>query len=201
MDEKDTNKNTASEANGGLFANTPFMGMNNVLASSVISEITCGRLPRTMPDGRVSAADYYYLEVFADHAELTHCKGSLKESYMVNGMTALVALEKVKLLTEKYPDEKPFHENLPLAKDIIFKDGTVKYAPQEELSRILTEMIPMIINSSCMPQGLVAAMPPPNMPANTLQMPNTPAGTDTWKCECGYVNSGKFCANCGSPKQ
>ena len=29
--------------------------------------------------------------------------------------------------------------------------------------------------------------------------PSAPAG-DTWKCECGHDNTGKFCADCGKPK-
>lgn len=29
---------------------------------------------------------------------------------------------------------------------------------------------------------------------------SAPAGGDSWKCECGTVNTGKFCAQCGKPK-
>ena len=34
------------------------------------------------------------------------------------------------------------------------------------------------------------------------QQPQQPAagGAGSWKCKCGTVNTGKFCANCGSPK-
>lgn len=39
-----------------------------------------------------------------------------------------------------------------------------------------------------------------NQQQNNPAAPGTPAGVAGWTCECGTVNSGKFCINCGKPK-
>lgn len=43
-----------------------------------------------------------------------------------------------------------------------------------------------------------------NQPTNQQQVQQTVQQTqqssDTWKCECGYDNTGKFCGECGKPK-
>ncbi len=43
----------------------------------------------------------------------------------------------------------------------------------------------------------------PNMPVQQQAQPNTPAqqgNANTWTCECGAQNTGKFCPECGKPK-
>ncbi|MBP3309384.1 MAG: SPFH domain-containing protein [Ruminococcus sp.] len=39
-----------------------------------------------------------------------------------------------------------------------------------------------------------------NAQQQAMMAQNKPAGADSWKCECGSVNDGKFCANCGKSK-
>jgi membrane protease subunit (stomatin/prohibitin family) len=39
--------------------------------------------------------------------------------------------------------------------------------------------------------GLVPCMTQPEQ---------SPAQNEAWRCECGAENTGRFCANCGSPK-
>ena len=39
-----------------------------------------------------------------------------------------------------------------------------------------------------------------NQPTNQQQVQQTQQSSDTWKCECGHDNTGKFCGECGKPK-
>lgn len=47
--------------------------------------------------------------------------------------------------------------------------------------------------------GLGALQTPNDMQQNTQKAPAATAQGDGWTCECGHVNTGKFCSECGKP--
>lgn len=47
--------------------------------------------------------------------------------------------------------------------------------------------------------GLGALQTPNDMQQNTQKAPAAAAQGDGWTCECGHVNTGKFCSECGKP--
>ncbi len=55
------------------------------------------------------------------------------------------------------------------------------------------------VGASTAPQAQPQPAPAP-APAAQTQNPAPAAGGDSWVCECGTVNSKKFCSECGKPK-
>lgn len=196
-----------------------------------IKRVICGTLPKTMPNGKKVTADYYEFIVNGETAELIRYEGDEKVCYDIDDdIVVEVALQEIERLLDENPDEQPFNEMLPLAKNVIFADGTVKYVPKDELLQLLSNIIPMKAANYVMPQGLVAAPSPAgnvlnnfnniglgmgiqngmnNMPmlqgiVRAFPPSEVPEKTDVsekWKCEnCGAVSGGRFCSECGSPK-
>lgn len=172
-----------------------------------IVKITCGTLPRVMPDGSTAAADYSELTVTETGAELVRYQGDARETVPIRETVfRQTALEETAALIAAHPDT-PAPEP-PLASQVTYRDGTVKYAPPEELSRILQNLKLLLTlqgSELVQPQGLVCAPNPAMRPQGMAlfqMMQETPqifAPTE-WHCACGAVNTGKFCQNCGSPK-
>ena len=198
---------------------------------SEIKKVICGTLSKTMPNGKIIPPDYFELNISGETAELIRYENDKTDSFKINDSIVLeVALQEIEKLLDENPDEQPFNEVLPLANEVIFGDGTVKYAPKYDLSRILSNMIPMNLAASVMPQGLVSAPSPTNSVLNnfnniglTMGIPNgmnnmpllqglvsaappqtapeKPVVCEQWKCvNCGAMNGGKFCNECGTPK-
>lgn len=191
-----------------------------------IEKIICGKLPRLLPNGEDSAVDYMELQAGSDgKAVLIRHKGGNDDTFDVTDIELQTVLEETEQLIKANPDEQPYPEELPFAKDITYSDGTVKYAPKDELRQILDNLVLLITlknSGHCQPQGLVAA-PNTDMNFTGLQMMHNYAGQaqetppmlqgivralppseapedEKWKCSCGAENSGKFCYCCGSPK-
>ena len=176
---------------------------------SEIRKIICGILPRTMPNGRVIAADYFELTVRGSSAKLVQYQnGKQKTTNITDAVFLETALEMVEELLAEHPDEQPPSEYNPFAYNVFFADGSVKYAPREELSSILCKLASPALPDYLMPQGLIAAQPPISqmpmlqgiVPANPLRSAPQKSAGSVWKCRCGAKNTGKFCENCGSPK-
>ena len=190
-----------------------------------------------MPDGSTAAADYSELTVTKNGAELVRYQGGDRDIAPIEEEVFLqTVLEETAALIAAHSDTS--QPELPIASQVTYRDGTVKYAPQEALSRILhnlsllltlkdTELVRtqgLVAAPNTMPPGMAAA-PPSAMPllGTPFQMqmmmqnrPQTaappmlqglvaaappPAVKQTeWHCVCGAVSTGKFCAECGSPK-
>lgn len=191
---------------------------------SEIVKITCGKLPCVMPDGSTAAADYSELTVTKNGAELVRYQGGDRDIAPIEEEVFLqTVLEETAALIAAHSDTS--QPELPIASQVTYRDGTVKYAPQEALSRILHNLSLLLTlkdTELVRTQGLVAA-PPSAMPLQGMTLfqmmqnrPQTaappmlqglvaaappPAVKQTeWHCVCGAVSTGKFCAECGSPK-
>jgi hypothetical protein len=150
-----------------------------------IIKVTCGRIPRVMPDGRQVPPDYYELTVNGSTAVLAHCDGDKKTLHdIIDEIILEIALREINELLTAHPDEQPYPENLPFSNEIRFDDGTVRYAPKDELMRILGNLVPLKAAAYVQPQGLISALPSgaPFAPKSFLDMLTTngiPKNTDS----------------------
>lgn len=94
-----------------------------------------------------------------------------------------VEIEQLTLYIEGYEMELTI-----LFSDIEFYDNLEKY-----LNSFLNELTNLISTKL----GLVV-MKDPNLEAEQVKEEKT--NTNEWKCQCGAMNPGNFCGNCGKPK-
>ena len=199
---------------------------------SNIVRITCGQMPCTLPNGKQVSADYYELRIFDHGADFTYCKDDSNNSLGLpddsQTRSALASvLRQTDALLAAYPDEQPFPDIIPIAKEVELRDGIVRYAPKEELLRILTQFNKYLISLTELPQlqGLVMApqggmgLSFVNAAAGNGNLQTTlpmlqglvnadcraaalaPSPSEIWNCSCGEKSiSGKFCPRCASPR-
>lgn len=191
---------------------------------SGIAKVTCGRI-----NSDTEPADFYELTVSGDIAELVHYSTDQQTTLKVDGVLLQTALQKIERMLAMYPDEAKLPETAPFTNEILFQDGTVKYAPKDKLTNLMKNIsfmrspqnIQMVGPFSARPapaNGFIGMLfPSPNnaqtdpprlqglVTANPPEhLPQQPAGTvnpQAWICPvCNAENGGKFCSNCGSPK-
>ncbi|MBQ4446992.1 MAG: hypothetical protein II897_01695 [Clostridia bacterium] len=78
-------------------------------------------------------------------------------------------------------------------------------ADGEACKNFLYELI-HYLNPNCLlgngaPVGNVPTAPVTPTPAQTVASPGSTPNVSKWQCNCGNINSGKFCSKCGSKKE
>ena len=76
--------------------------------------------------------------------------------------------------------------------------NTLQYRQYEEMAYKLQNALNPANYAAPAPQPVVRPVVRPSAAANAA--PVQPAPAASWTCECGQVNSGKFCTNCGKKK-
>ena len=167
----------------------------------MIQMITCGKESTVMPNGIRVSESTIRLTVIAEGAVIrdTRIGRSRDVQFTRNDPNLQLALDGIEMLVRRnpgYPRETP-----PECNEIIFSDGTVAYAPIQDLTALLDALIETKRLPYTTPTVSRPLYTPPAPAAEPVQIQSELHPDGTWDCKCGKKGlNTNYCFHCGNAK-